>query len=89
MPFSAVSRRVSKRSIWLGDAAASEAALPPTIQRIAGARLDGRDCHFLYNSINCRCALNPCQTPTRPHRSATGIAADEREAFMPQHDREQ
>ena len=34
---SAVSHRVSKRPIWLGDAAAPEAALPPTIQRIAGS----------------------------------------------------
>jgi len=29
---------VSKRPIWLGDAAQSEAALPPTIDRIAGSR---------------------------------------------------
>ena len=35
--FSAVSQRVSKRPIWLGDAAAPKAALPPTIQRIAGS----------------------------------------------------
>jgi hypothetical protein len=35
--FSAVSQRVSKRPIWLGDAAAPNAALPPTIQRIAGS----------------------------------------------------
>src|SRR5580704_12446171 len=35
--FSTVSQRVSKRPIWLGDAAALNAALPPTIQRIAGS----------------------------------------------------
>ncbi len=33
----AASHCVSKRPIWLGDAAAPEAALPPTIQRIAGS----------------------------------------------------
>src|SRR5450631_4237494 len=35
--FSAVSHRVSKRPIWLADAAHPEAALPPTIQSIAGS----------------------------------------------------
>ncbi len=35
---SAVSQRVSKRPIWLGDAAPEmAAALPPTTQRIAGS----------------------------------------------------
>ncbi len=33
--FSAVSQRVSKRPIWLADAAHPEAAFPPTIQRVA------------------------------------------------------
>jgi hypothetical protein len=33
--FSSVGQRVSKRGIWLGDAAAPDGALPPTIQRIA------------------------------------------------------
>ena len=35
--FSAVSHRVSKRPIWLADAAHPKAAFPPTIQRIAGS----------------------------------------------------
>ena len=35
--FPAVNHRVSKRPIWLADAAQPEAALPPTIQRIAGS----------------------------------------------------
>ena len=35
--YCAVSQRVSKRPIWLGDAAALKAALPPTIQRTAGS----------------------------------------------------
>ena len=38
--FSAVSHRVSKRPIWLADAAHPEAALPPTTHRIAGALHD-------------------------------------------------
>jgi hypothetical protein len=35
--FSEASQRVSKRPIWLGDAAPDIAALPPTTQRIAGS----------------------------------------------------
>ena len=35
--FSVVSQRVSKRPIWLADAAFPEVALPPTIQRMAGS----------------------------------------------------
>ena len=73
----AVSQRVSKRPIWLGDAAAPEAALPPTIQRIAGScrrRRASLTSSYPASRPNTDCRNNPTSAwrPFLPVRASAG-----------------
>ena len=77
--FSAASHCVSKRPIWLGEAAQPEVALPPTIERIAGS-CRRRSASFTSSyparrpNTDCRKSPTSLWRPFRPVRASASIS---------------